>query len=159
MYKGIADISDESWEKWIIDSGKISELLQQKFSYYGVSSNDGIADKCRPIGGLKRKITNVKNKGNKLISIFFYSVPENFLTIMFDSIVELGRCEEYIYLTINDEYFKFDFDEQQVLEILSNNINVKSGEIFIVGRLELPYYHIIGKDEKCKSLKIIETLA
>ncbi len=91
MYRGIADISDESWEKWVIDSDKISELLQKEFNYYGVSTNEGIADKCRLIGGLKRKITNVKNKGNKLVSIYFYAVPENFTTIMFDSIIVLVK--------------------------------------------------------------------
>ncbi len=158
IFKGNASIEEETWEQWICDSSKISELMQLKFNFYNISTEDSEIDKCRPIGGLKRKINNAKNNRKRITSMTFYFVPKDFQTIISDTIVELGRHEKYVYLTVNTAHLNILFKENDMLDILRRNINVENGEIFEMDKKEFPYYHIIGKDEKCKSLKIIEIL-
>ena len=166
---GFVNNEKEEWIKRIENFNKICEILGIKANRCSVfSAKDNNIQSLR---GLENKIGKLYQKGDVVDGMEFYLLPENFTTIIFDFAVTIscnGGSEGYCAVMLNTKYSNYyssHINENELIKVLKENIEPRSGEIFEMDIKECPGSYIFRHesdyeymDEDFTSLNIIREI-
>ncbi len=145
VFWGEAKDGLSDWMQWLEDAKEIFALLGESPNQYSISTVELEDIKTRPIGGLSRKLTNIKKKGHTIKYAEFDLLRENFWDTL-DFYVSMSRTRksevvreagipDLIYCAIDLEYVQehgglTPVIEQRILKLLERNIVPYEGEVF-----------------------------
>ncbi len=133
------------WMQWLEDAKEIFALLGESPNQYSISTVELEDIKTRPIGGLSRKLTNIKKKGHTIKYAEFDLLRENFWDTL-DFYVSMSRRKrteivrksggfDFVDCEIDMEYVQEHGEltpviEQRILQLLERNIVPQAGEVY-----------------------------
>lgn len=156
-FNGKIDTNYEAWEQWMNDALTMCEKLGYKANYYDFSIVGKLSGKVHPISGMKRKLLNIKKRGDKIKGMTILALPEEYDSASSDYIITLSRNETYVTLILNQDY-EMNIDEPMLINRLRKNINASSGEMYEMDIYDCPEFYAakLKPQSSFKSLKVVD---
>ena len=158
---GKDESSYDDWINWIYSAELICDILGFKSNFYSVYIKSDKSYNFKHAKNVINKINTLRNGKEKIVNISIYVLPENYKTIAFDFIITLSRnfgYSKYVTLIANKNY-KFNFDDDKIINELENNISATNCEIYEMEMKECPemYANGIIDRKNIKSIKVLKT--
>ena len=149
--------SYEFWEQWIEGAKQIYSLINIEPTNCSVSTlgKEGGLLKYK---SLEKKMERTKAEKKLIDNISFWTLPDDYTSIVFDFIVDLESIDGITFLSLNEEYMSVDnLNENKIVDILKKMVPDGKGEIYFMDNDEAPGTYALNWNTPgfYKTLKVI----
>jgi hypothetical protein len=151
------------WLDYYFYCKDLIQSINFKPTHLGITGQSFKSGKIMNLDSSEKKLFKSLEKGEELVSLAVYSLPEDYSIAAFDYDIYMCRTKQlgdpYIIMTFRNDIFD-EINVEDVIKELKKYINFNSGQIFQMSNLESPqiYASKANSPSTFKSLKIIREL-
>jgi hypothetical protein len=156
---GEGEDTPESWKRWCDYASQLGGRVGIPATYADLEGQSFRGDKALKLARVRKKLARALEAGESFRVIGFYSVPEDFSTLGFDSQLLVYRCEKFAAIVVDEDLWG-TVDWEAEIEELKKHVRFSRGEIFRIDKTEVAIWYMVGEEppSEFETLKIIKRL-
>ncbi len=147
-----------NWLEWYKDVTDLMTQMGYKNTHIGIITESYNTGKVVTVARKEKEILTRIREGEFPSCFSCFSLPKDYRCAGFDYYFMCERNEAYMSVTINDTDYN-DYNERQIIAMITKYTCMESGEIFSTSMSELPLVYAETKDTRnLKTYKLIRNL-